>query len=206
MSDFLITYVDEAGLEHHGVLGQKWGVRQGPPYPLDASDHSSAEKKAGWTKSLDDYKKDLKKAKSNYNYAYMVADNKRHQAFSLSSKKREENRKRWDKAISEAGKVAKAKKEYKDAKEYMKTAQKIAKKTNKDSYKEAKKDYNDAFNDAYSHRLQAFSLSKKKRAAEGERWAKAYDMAEKLSEAKIDYKRNKKFIDNFSHIPLNELY
>ena len=28
MSDFLITYVDEAGLEHHGVLGQKWGIRR----------------------------------------------------------------------------------------------------------------------------------------------------------------------------------
>lgn len=37
---------------HHGILGQKWGHRNGPPYPLDASDHSSAEKKAGWRKSL----------------------------------------------------------------------------------------------------------------------------------------------------------
>lgn len=23
-------------LQHHGVLGQKWGKRNGPPYPLDA--------------------------------------------------------------------------------------------------------------------------------------------------------------------------
>lgn len=38
---------------HHGILGQKWGKMQGPPYPLDASDHSSAERKAGWRKSLD---------------------------------------------------------------------------------------------------------------------------------------------------------
>ena len=40
-------------LEHHGILGQKWGRKMGPPYPLDASDHSSAEKKAGWRKSLE---------------------------------------------------------------------------------------------------------------------------------------------------------
>ena len=40
-------------LEHHGILGQKWGHRNGPPYPLDANDHSAAEKKAGWKKSLD---------------------------------------------------------------------------------------------------------------------------------------------------------
>lgn len=25
----------EAYLEHHGILGQKWGVKHGPPYPLD---------------------------------------------------------------------------------------------------------------------------------------------------------------------------
>lgn len=31
-------------LKHHGILGQKWGKRNGPPYPLDADDHSTAEK------------------------------------------------------------------------------------------------------------------------------------------------------------------
>lgn len=35
-------------LRHHGIKGQKWGVKNGPPYPLGASDHSSSEKKAGW--------------------------------------------------------------------------------------------------------------------------------------------------------------
>lgn len=32
-------------LVHHGILGQKWGKRNGPPYPLDESDKSSVEKK-----------------------------------------------------------------------------------------------------------------------------------------------------------------
>lgn len=44
-------------LAHHGILGQKWGKRNGPPYPLGASDHSASEKKAGWQKSLDKGKK-----------------------------------------------------------------------------------------------------------------------------------------------------
>ena len=54
-----MVYINEFGqicyddyLAHHGVLGQKWGKRNGPPYPLDEKSHSAAEKKAGWRKSL----------------------------------------------------------------------------------------------------------------------------------------------------------
>lgn len=42
----------EVFLAHHGILGQRWGRKNGPPYPLDASDHSASEKKAGWRRSL----------------------------------------------------------------------------------------------------------------------------------------------------------
>lgn len=50
----LVTYEDSYSLElyHHGIRGQRWGRKNGPPYPLDAADHSAAEKKAGWRKSL----------------------------------------------------------------------------------------------------------------------------------------------------------
>lgn len=34
-------------LEHSGIKGQRWGQRNGPPYPLKASAHSASEKKAG---------------------------------------------------------------------------------------------------------------------------------------------------------------
>ncbi len=40
-------------LMHHGILGMRWGKKNGPPYPLDPSDHSASERKAGWRKSLD---------------------------------------------------------------------------------------------------------------------------------------------------------
>lgn len=48
----LVTRSDEY-LKHHSIFGMKWGKKNGPPYPLGASDHSTSEKKAGWRKSLD---------------------------------------------------------------------------------------------------------------------------------------------------------
>lgn len=32
-------------IEHYGINGQKWGVRNGPPYPLDFKAHSKAEQR-----------------------------------------------------------------------------------------------------------------------------------------------------------------
>ena len=58
---------------HHGILGQKWGKRNGPPYPLHASAHSVAEKKIGYKKSLGGgrneslYKRNIKKKKMDIN-------------------------------------------------------------------------------------------------------------------------------------------
>ena len=37
-------------LKHHGILNQKWGVRNGPPYPLGGGDYSEAEKRAVYKK------------------------------------------------------------------------------------------------------------------------------------------------------------
>lgn len=46
-------------LYHHGILGQKWGVQNGPPYPIGSGEHSKSEVKAGWKASL------KKKSKEN---------------------------------------------------------------------------------------------------------------------------------------------
>lgn len=64
----------EFELYHHGVAGQKWGKRNGPPYPLAASAHSASEKKAGWRKSLNggsdqSYSKKRSKINSIYSKA-----------------------------------------------------------------------------------------------------------------------------------------
>ena len=38
---------DEMIVAHHGVDGQKWGVKNGPPYPIDGGKHSSGSSSNG---------------------------------------------------------------------------------------------------------------------------------------------------------------
>lgn len=40
------NYTSYDELYHHGIAGQRWGVRNGPPYPLKSTDYSQSEKKA----------------------------------------------------------------------------------------------------------------------------------------------------------------
>ena len=94
-------------LYHHGIKGMKWGVRR---FQKKDGDLTPAGKKRYAAKEA------YKQVKKEYNKAYWEADSKRHQAFSLSKKKREENDKRWDKAFDKADKLNTAKAEYKKAK------------------------------------------------------------------------------------------
>lgn len=51
---------DKDFLMHHGIKGQKWGVENGPPYPLDPQkDYSKAEQKANAKALAKEYKKDV---------------------------------------------------------------------------------------------------------------------------------------------------
>ena len=42
-------------LAHHGIDGQKWGKRNGPPYPLDYEQHSAEQKKKNPKSELNNY-------------------------------------------------------------------------------------------------------------------------------------------------------
>lgn len=59
-------------LQHHGILGQKWGKHNGPPYPLNSSDYSSAERKAHYRVDILEANKKVKDAKKQYskNHTY----------------------------------------------------------------------------------------------------------------------------------------
>lgn len=76
-------------LYHHGILGQKWGVRNGTTYPLSSSQHSAAEKKAGWRQSLGKTIKDYRTKKKRQKSAEKARIAKQKKAEEL--KNREEN-------------------------------------------------------------------------------------------------------------------
>ena len=57
------VYISHSALAHHGIKKMKWGVRNGPPYPLSPSAHSAAEKKANNGKYSQGVKQDRGKKK-----------------------------------------------------------------------------------------------------------------------------------------------
>ena len=62
MNEYYVIAPTNYDINHHGILGQKWGKQNGPPYPLGSGDHSAAEKRAGWKKSLSSGAKTAAKA------------------------------------------------------------------------------------------------------------------------------------------------
>lgn len=115
----LIISTTNGELYHHGIRGQKWGVRH-DSYPLDASQHTSAEKKAGWRASLDskvkDKKSSYKQAKKEYNLAYKDAHKKTNR-LNITKKRRAERDEAISKMQDRAKDLDKAKQKFKDAKE-----------------------------------------------------------------------------------------
>lgn len=123
-----MTTVYEKELYHHGVLGQKWGVRRyqnadgsykaGAKGRYDDSDTSSKSAAGAKFKSA---KANYKQANKEYNKSFNKAAN----GFQLGRKAKE----RWADAADKALKAEDAKQEYKAAKKERKAAI-------KDTYKE----------------------------------------------------------------------
>ena len=93
-------------LAHHGILGMKWGHKNGPPYPLGASDHSTSEKKAGYRKSLGGGRNeelyDRKEKKITKKYDKKLAKSQKKDQNTLDQREAHRQRKvaRFDKKIT----------------------------------------------------------------------------------------------------------
>lgn len=80
-------------LAHHGIKGQKWGKRNGPPYPLKPEDRSATEKKEQKSSSSKEESKKqsnkstkIETSKKSYNFSYGSGETTRHKITSGSNK------------------------------------------------------------------------------------------------------------------------
>ena len=78
MYDYIVSKpnLDEY-LEHHGILGMKWGKKNGPPYPLDDSVSTGSKLKKSQSSSdsgQDDISKAVKNTKIKVNKDWNIYD------------------------------------------------------------------------------------------------------------------------------------
>ena len=71
MSSYVYKISEDSNfLMHHGIKGQKWGVENGPPYPLSPSEYSAAEKRQNRISEDLKYTRDLYKGSKDINKVY----------------------------------------------------------------------------------------------------------------------------------------
>lgn len=92
-------------LAHHGIKGQKWGDKNGPPYPLRPGAHSAAEKKHKTRSILRSIKEDILKRRSA---AKKKGEARRKEKLVKDLQKEEQRHEDYEKAKERAVKSGKA--------------------------------------------------------------------------------------------------
>lgn len=105
MGRYFNDFINDQNLSHHGILGMSWGKKNGPPYPLDGSDHSAAEKKAGWRKSLGGGSGESKSEKKSKKQKKIEAARTLREIEKNRSNEEDESTRKWDNIYNEIEKA-----------------------------------------------------------------------------------------------------
>lgn len=66
MAENYSFHFKDDSISHHGIEGQQWGVRNGPPYPLGSGQHSRAEVRAAKKENKKVYKETKKRSSGKF--------------------------------------------------------------------------------------------------------------------------------------------
>lgn len=112
---YVMQKYEENYLEHHGVKGQKWGVRR---YQNEDGTRTPAGKKheralaGNDSSSKSNARVDYRNAKKDFNKSYYDWYTKNYQAYSLNKNKRQANQERYEKALNDLEKQYQLRKTY----------------------------------------------------------------------------------------------
>lgn len=98
-------------LYHHGIKGQRWGIRryQNPDGTLTAA----GKRRYGSIENFNNAM-DYKNAKKEYSKTFDRAYNRSLEAYSISKKRRDDNKKRWEDVHDKINTLDEAKRKYKE--------------------------------------------------------------------------------------------
>lgn len=151
-------------LSHHGIKGQRWGVTNGPPYPLSYGDHNASEKSAGWQTSLKRHLSDRKLKKLERRLADEVGILTYDQNLKKTIadvKKNKEN------GFFKVGGTTFHVDEFKDIDDFIKADKDRIKKA-KSKYEEAKKEYESKFGEDKSDGKTGLKMKKTESTADSD--------------------------------------
>lgn len=194
-------------LYHHGIKGQKWGVRK---YQNSDGTYTAAGRRRYGFGDAKEAKANYKQAYKEYNRSFNKAYFGSAAAYSPFKKHREASRKRWEDAAEKAQVVNQLHKEYKtikkSAKINAKTDKELAKaKTSQQKIMDARSKNLSKMQNKYQNKINKTSNEAKRKSLESKMNAKISDFNEGTKTIKKAQAHYNSVIKNYGDVKLSSI-